>query len=111
MIFPFSFMKKQKELTGKKPEEPAATDAATAVRRSPIKIIRVEDCSASIWAREYTVKGKPTTFYSMTLERSYKDRQGTWQYTKSFDPQSLGKIVSLCQQASEAIESLQQEAA
>ena len=71
--------------------------------------IRVDDCSASIWAREFVVQGQPKTFWSVTLERSYKDRDGAWKYTRSFDSDSLGKIVSLCQQASETINGLQQK--
>jgi len=50
-----------------------------------------------------TIRGEQKTFYSVTLERSYKDRDGAWKYTRSFDADSLGKIVSLCQQASESI--------
>lgn len=99
--------KKQKELSDTTSEGTAATDAATATRK-PVKTIRVEDCSASIWEREFLVRGTPTKFLSVSFERAYKDRNGAWQYTKSFDPESLGKIVTLCQQASEAIESLKQ---
>lgn len=94
-----------------KPEEqPAATEAASTAKRRPIKTLRVEDCSASIWARDFVVQGEPRTFYSVTLERSYKDRDGQWRYTKSFDLESLGKLVALCQQASEFIHGLQQDA-
>lgn len=84
----------------------AAPDAAPAATRRPVKTIRVDDCSASIWAREFAVQGEPRTFYSVTLERSYKDRDGAWRYAKSFDPESLGAVVALCQQASEAIAAL-----
>lgn len=99
--------KKQKELSDTTSEGTAATDAAPATRK-PVKTLRVEDCSASIWEREFSVKGKPTKFISVSFERSYKDRDGAWKYTKSFDPESLGKVVTLCQQASEAIGSLKQ---
>jgi len=77
-------------------------------KRRPLATIRVEDCSASIWAREHVVQGSTKIFYSVTLERSYKDRDGAWKYTRSFDPDSLGKLVSLCQQASERIDTLTQ---
>ena len=89
----------------------AAKEAAPAPhdeKRKPVSTIRVDDCSASIWAREFVVQGQPKVFYSLTLERSYKDRDGAWKYTKSFDADSLGKVVSLCQQASETINGLQQ---
>jgi hypothetical protein len=63
----------------------------------------------SIWARTFAVQGQPTKFYSLTLERSYKDRDGAWKYTKSLDADSLGQIIALCQQASEVIGELQHD--
>lgn len=95
-------------------EQPAAKTAAKPsqdAKRKPVATIRVEDCSASIWAREHVVQGEPRVFYSVSLERSYKDRDGAWRYTKSFDLESLGKVVSLCQQASETIDGLMQQSA
>jgi hypothetical protein len=95
--------KKNTDVAGtEKPEGTASPDA----KRRPIKTIRVDDCSASIWARTTMIQGESRTFLSITLERSYKDRDGTWRYVKSFDPDSLGKVVSLCQQTSEYISEL-----
>ena len=102
------------EASKSKKAPPAAKEAAPApqdAKRKPVRTIRVDDCSVSIWAREAVVKGEPKTFYSVTLERSYKDRDGGWKYTRSFDADSLGTVVALCQQASEAISALQKEAA
>lgn len=106
-------MVKKYKVSGTKSEdtpamETAAKDAAPAAKRQPIKTIRIDDCSASIWAREAVIRGETATFYSVSFERSYKDRDGSYKYTKSFDAESLGKIVTLCQEASEAIQSLQQ---
>lgn len=102
--------KKHKEVSGSKPEETAATEAAPAAKKLPLKTLRIDDCSASIWARDYLVRGQMRTFYSSTFERSYKDRNGAWKYTRSFDADSLGKLVSLAQQASEVIHTVQQQA-
>jgi hypothetical protein len=90
----------------KKAPAPAEAPATQEAKRKPLKMLRVEDCSASIWAREYVVQGQPKRFFTVTLERSYKDRDGAWKYTKSFDPESLGKVIALCQQASEVIQAL-----
>lgn len=112
--FPLYFMvKKHKDVSGTMPEntpamENAATTAAPAAKRQPIKTIRIDDCSASIWARVALIRGESMTFYSVSFERSYKDRDGSYKYTKSFDADSLGNVVNLCQQASEWIQSLQQ---
>ena len=90
-------------------QDPA--DAAQEAKRKPVATLRVEDCSASVWAREALVQGQPKIFYSVTLERSYKDRDGAWRYTRSFDANSLGKLGSLCQEAAEAIAALEETAA
>ena len=105
-------VKKNKDVAVKKTaEQPVATEATSAseeMKRKPVSTIRVDDCSASVWAREFVSQGKPKVFYSITLERSYKDASGAWKYTKSFDADSLGKVVSLCQQAEETITGLLQ---
>ena len=88
----------------------AATDAAPAAKKLPLKTLRVEDCSASIWSRDVTVGGRVRTFFSVTFERSYTDRDGARKYTKSFDESSLRKLATLAQQSSEAIRTLRQEA-
>ena len=94
----------------KKAPAKAEATAPQDAKRMPVKSLRVDDCSLSIWSREYVVQGQPKTFWSCTIERSYKDSNGAWRYTRSFDPDSLGKVVTLCQQASEFIHDRQQEA-
>ena len=89
---------------------PTRDDASQEVKRKPVHTIRQDDCSASVWVREHLVRGQLTKFWSVTLERSYKDRDGSWKYTKTFDSESLGTIVMLCQQASEYIDTQKQDA-
>jgi hypothetical protein len=48
-------------------------------KKQPVAKIDLYPVSASIWANE-TEKG---TLYSITLERTYKDDEGKWQYTAS----------------------------
>ncbi len=99
--------KKNKDVAATKAAENSAPQEA---KRRPEHTFRVDDVSASIWVREHLVRGQATKFWSVTMERSYKDAAGQWRYTKTFDAESLGKIVALCQQASEYI-GRQQEAA
>jgi hypothetical protein len=85
--------------------------ASQGAKQKPAETIREGDCSASIWARHVVVQGQPKTFYSVTLERSYKDRDGAWKYAKSFDADSLGRVASLCTQATKVIRDLEEEEA
>ena len=94
-------------MSKKQVQETAATEAA----KKPAKVIRIDDVSASIFAREVTARGETKTFYSVSFSRSYKDSSGTWRYAKSFDLEDLGKIVSLCQQAETFIREELKEAA
>jgi hypothetical protein len=71
-----------------------------------LKVFRIDDVSASVFARERQVRGENRTFYSVTFSRSYKDPLGQWRYTKWFDLEDLGHIVTVAQQASEYIHGL-----
>jgi hypothetical protein len=82
-----------------RPKLPSAKEAVPEEPRSPVKVLRIDDVSCSIFKRS----GKGRDYYGVSFSRSYKDMSGTWRYTKSFDFEDLGKIVSLCQQADEYI--------
>lgn len=92
-------------------EQTAAQDAASAsteLKRKPVTTVRIEDISCSIWARDHVVQGQNRVFYSCSLERSYRGRDGLWHFTKSFDPESLGNVVAVVQQAAEKLAGLMQ---
>jgi hypothetical protein len=104
--------KKIKDVSGS--ENPEGTTATVDVaetapeKRTPVKSLRDGDCSVSIWHRVFVVKGKPTDFYSLTFERSYR-KDGDWKYTKSFSPDDLPRLIALCQQAETAVAELRAE--
>jgi hypothetical protein len=102
--------RKNKAVAGNKPAVPATNageNVSTETKQGPVRTIREGDCSASVWARHVTVKGEQRVFYSVTLERSYKDRTGQYRYTKTFDSDSLPKVAVLCSKAQGAIQELQ----
>ena len=105
--------KKSKAETGTKPAEHAATPAASAAqdaRRRPIQSFREGDgVSASIWARQVQYQGKPVTFYSVSCERAFRDRDGTYRYSKNFDASDLGALLTVIQRAAEYIHGLQRQ--
>ena len=89
--------------TKRKKAVPAATDAASG----PVKVFRIDEVSVSVFARDREIQGQPVTFHSVSFSRSYKDAAGERKYTKNFDAEDLGHVVSLAQQASEFIHGLQ----
>lgn len=94
-------------------EAPAATaePASQEAKRLPVKTIREGNVSASIWSRETLVQMERRTFYSVTLERSYKVSGQPWKYTKSFDASDLPNVAKVAQQAEEFILQLRQQEA
>ena len=74
-----------------------------------MKVFRIEDVSASVFARDRKLRDSTVTFYGVSLSRSYKDADGTWKYAKNFDAEDLGKLVGVIQQASEFIQSERSE--
>lgn len=71
-----------------------------------MKVFRIDDVSASVFARERQFRDETRTFYSVTFSRSYKDSSGQWKYTKWFDLEDLGKVVTVAQQASDYVHGL-----
>src|SRR4051812_46373097 len=94
-VFPFFSM-----------ETPTKEPAAEAAK-TPIKVLRIDDVSASIFARETKTKNGKVTYYSVSFSRSYKDPSGQWKYTKSFSLDDLGNIVELCKQANDFVRDIQ----
>jgi hypothetical protein len=96
-------------------EQPAAQDkkaeAAPKAKKLPIKTIRVDDVSCSIFSHERERNGSVSVNYSCGFSRSYKDRDGTWKHTPWFGFDELGAIVSCAQQAHEYIVALNSDAA
>jgi hypothetical protein len=97
--------KKNKDVAGSSTPQPAETPSSEP-KRAPVKSFLIENVSASIFARERVVRGQMRTFYSVSFTRSYKDASGQYKYTKSFDVEDLGALVTVAQQASEYLHGL-----
>lgn len=97
-------------MTQKKKGAEGSAEAPTEAKK-PLKVFRIDDVSAAIISRERQIGDEKRVFYSVTFSRSYKDSTGQWRYTKWFDLEDLGKVVTVAQQSSEYIHSLQEQAA
>lgn len=92
--------RKKKDGSVETEQEPATS------KKAPLKVFLLEDVSASIFAREYPVRGEMRTFYSVSFSRSYRDSAGSRRYVKTFNLEDLGKVISVAQQADEHIRGL-----
>lgn len=67
---------------------------------APERKFRAGGISATIWLNKATTpKGEATEYRTISLERSYLDKEGQWQATNSFRINDLPKAVVALQQA------------
>jgi len=97
---------------GSRKEPAGAHDAKpAAAKKPPIKVLRVEDVSVSIFAHEREAADGKRVNYSCSFQRSYKDSAGEWKRTQWFGLDDLGRLVSCAQQADEYLRSLTSQGA
>ena len=63
----------------------------------------INGLSASVWKRE-TKKGE--VFYTASIDRSYKDKEGKWQRTSNFRHEELSIVRKLATKAEAFIDDL-----
>ncbi len=53
----------------------------------------------AVWQNDANVDGEERTFYTVTMERSYKDRNDEWQKTTQLRQSDLGDAIACLQSA------------
>ena len=61
--------------------------------QKPEKKIKVGAVSASVWKRTVEKDGRSFVVRQVTLDRSYKDRNGEWKSVNSYDTNDIPKAV------------------
>lgn len=69
--------------------------------KKPEAKFRAGTVSATVWANQTVKDGQPRTFSSVSFEKSYKDKDGTWKSTKSLNVTDLPKAVMVLTKAYE----------
>ncbi|MCA9477545.1 MAG: hypothetical protein KC535_00165 [Nanoarchaeota archaeon] len=73
-------------------------------RNAPEKKFRASPVTATIWANEAKNKdGETGMFRTISLERSYRDKDGIWKSTSSLRVNDLPKAMLVLQKAYEYI--------
>ena len=66
----------------------------------PEKKIRAGNISATIWLNKgQTAKGETSEYRTISLERSYTDKEGKWQSSNSFRISDLPKVNAILERA------------
>ena len=69
----------------------------------PEKRFRAGAISATIWQNSVERDGQLSTFNTISMERSYKDKKGEWQKTNTFRTNDLPKLALVAQKAYEYV--------
>jgi len=75
----------------------------------PIQKFKAGGVQAAIWNNEADINGEKIDIKSITLQRTYKDKNGEWQTTGSLKPTDLPKAMVVLGKAYESI-TLKEEA-
>ena len=86
-------------------------DAPTVPHNGPEKKFRAGAISATVWQNAGISRdGEATAYRTISLERSYKDKDGKWQSTTSFRVNDLPRAALMLTKAFEYIVTNSQEA-
>jgi len=69
-------------------------------KNKPIQVYRLGNVSASVWKNEFPIKGteEKGVNLSVTLQRSYKDKDGNWANSDTLNRDDLPKAIVVMQQ-------------
>ena len=68
-----------------------------------MKTIAAGSCRAALWENEIRVNGASKTMLKATVERRYKDKDGTWKSSQSFSRSEIPLAIYCLEKAFEAI--------
>ena len=77
-------------------------NTATTTNSPPVAKLRIGLINASIWQRSAT----EGTFYSASFERRYRDKEGQWHSSQSFNADDLLVLAKIADQAHSKIQEL-----
>jgi hypothetical protein len=71
------------------------TEKETGTAKPPVAKLRIGLINANIWQRTTD----EDVFYSVSFERRYRDSEGNWQSTHSYNAEDLLVLAKLADQA------------
>lgn len=70
---------------------------------APIKKIGAGSVSCALWENEATVDGRKIGVLRATVERRYKDKDGTWKSSGSFSRNEIPLVIYCLEKAFETM--------
>ena len=78
--------------------------------QAPVAKFRAGQVAAAIWANDVEVKGRTVTILKATVQRRYKDKDGNWQSSDSFNRNEIPLAIHCLQKSFEKIVETQNNA-
>jgi len=72
-------------------------------QNKPLRTVSAGSCRAAIWENSIQVNGSSKTMLKATVERRYKDKDGSWKSSSSFSRNEIPLAVYVLEKAFEAI--------
>ncbi len=70
---------------------------------APLKKFSAGSVSCALWENQATVDGRKVEILKATVERRYKDRDGTWKSSTSFSRNEIPLVIYCLQKAFEVM--------
>jgi len=86
------------------PNRTEATAVATKAKK-PIKVVRLDDVSVSVFANEREIDGERVTFYNLAMSKSYQKGSET-RRTQSFGSGDVAKLIFCLKEAGDFVDSM-----
>ena len=74
-----------------------------------VQTIHCGNVQLSIFENESQHPSSATVYYTVKVSRSYRDREGNWNYTNSFHKSQLPQLLYACRKALEYIEATESQ--
>ena len=71
----------------------------TGQANAPEKKFRAGAIAATVWKNDTQKDGKPVSYKTVSLQRSYKDKSGQWQHTTSMRVTDLPRATLVLEEA------------
>ena len=71
--------------------------------KTPLMTIKAGQVSVAVWENDIPVNGKTVTVLKASVQRRYKDKNGEWQSSASFDRKEIPLAIYCLGKAFEAI--------
>jgi hypothetical protein len=77
----------------------ADKETKSEAKPQPVFKSQLSSLQLAVWANSHEVEGETRTFYTINLERNYRDKHDEWHKTTQLRERDIGPAIALLQRA------------